>query len=391
MTMVSLVFTAAFWPGLCLLIWTWAGYPAALALFGRLSSRPGSGPDGARPPAALPSITVIIPVFNAGRALPAKLANCVELSYPEELVEILVASDGSNDRSAEIAVRFAAEHPNIRLVESGGRVGKSAAQNLGASVAKGDILLLTDVDTILAPDALRSVARCFERPEAGCVTGHVVWRAEHNVSRARADNLYWRFEHSMWRRESALGILACASGACMAVRSRLFRGIDPRYGDDVVVPLDVIQQGWRVAYDPSLLALERSSERPAEALRTRARMTQRSLRGTLSRRAVFSPARRPVLCAAVLSHKLLRWATPFLFLLVLGSAVPLAIRGQTVATAVLAAECAGLAAVLAGHVAYRMDVRVPVAAAAYAFALDNAGILIGVTRALLGGPVVTFR
>jgi hypothetical protein len=223
------------------------------------------------------------------------------------------------------------------------------------------------------------------------VTGHVVWSAEHDAERARADNLYWRFEHSMWQRESTLGVLACASGCCMALRSRLFRGIDPWYGDDVILPLDVIQQGFLVAYEPSLLALERSPERPAEVLRARARMTRRSLRGTLSRRTVFNPVRRPALCTAVLSHKLLRWATPFLFLVVLGSAVPLAVQGQTVARTVLALQGAGLAAALAGHLAFRMDARIPVVALVHGFALDNLGILIGVTRAALGRPPVMFR
>ncbi len=341
MTMAGLIVAAAFWGALCLLAWTWVAYPAALMLFGWMAvwlSAAKRRPDGPQPSAALPGITMIIPVFNAEHVLPAKLQNCVELCYPSEKVEILVASDGSSDRSAEIALQFGARHSNVRLVETDGRVGKSEAQNLGASVAKGDILVFTDVETILGPNSLQLVARCFGRHEVGCVTGHVVWSAKHDAERARADNLYWRFEHSMWQRESTLGVLACASGACMALRSRLFRGIDPWYGDDVILPLDVIRQGFRVAYEPSLLALERSSERPAEVLRARARMTQRSLRGTLSRRAVFNPVRRPVLCTAVLSHKLLRWATPFLFLGVLGSAVPLAAQGQTAAGTVLALQ-----------------------------------------------------
>ena len=93
----------------------------------------------------------------------------------------------------------------------------------------------------------------------------------------------------------------------------------------------------------------------------------------------------------MLSHKLLRWATPFLFLVVLGSAVPLAAQGQITARTVLALQGAGLAAALAGHVAYRMDVRIPVVALVHGFAVDNLGILIGVTRAVLGRPAVTFR
>jgi len=378
-----------FWSALGLAAWTWAGYPAVLRVLPRRAepvapAASASGDD-------VPSVTIIVPVHNAEHALARKLGNCLALDYPSDRFTVIVALDGADDGSPEVARSRAARHPNIRLVESGVRTGKSGVQNLAAATADSDILLLTDVDAVLEPGALRLIARRFRDPDVGCVTGRVVWGSADNPGRANSDNLYWRFEHAMWEREDALGTLACASGTCMAVRRSLFRPIDPRYGDDVVLPLDVLGQGARVTYEPALTVVEASAASAAAALRARARMTLRSLRGTMSRRAVFSPLRRPGLFVSIVSHKLLRWATPFLFLAILGFAVPLALGGQVAALVVLALQVAWLAAAVAGLLAQRAGVRVPLVAAAYDLALENAGMLVGVTRAMLGHHEVAFR
>jgi len=376
-----------FWVGLCLALWAWAGYPATLLMLVRRDRRVAL-PTG---PGTLPSVTIIVPVYNGEHALERKLSNCLKLEYPSDRFEIVVVSDGSTDSSPRIASRFAREHANIRLVQSVSRIGKSAAQNLAVRMTDGDVLLLTDVDAILAPDALRLAARRFQDPGVGCVTGHVVWGSSDNPGRAESENLYWRFEHAIWAREAALGTLACASGPCMAVRRALFQEIDPRYGDDVVLPLDVLRQGARIAYEPALTALDVSTTGAAAAIRARARMTLRSVRGTMSRHGVFSPVRRPTLFAAVVSHKLLRWATPFLFLAVLGSAISLSLAGQAVARGVLALQCAWLATAAIGYAAHHLGVRIPVVAAACDLTLDNVGMLIGVTRALLGRCEIAYQ
>jgi cellulose synthase/poly-beta-1,6-N-acetylglucosamine synthase-like glycosyltransferase len=386
-----MIISIIFWVGLCLALWAWVGYPVTLVILA-----PHGGPDSWRgalsaAPDAVPSVTIIVPVHNEEQALERKLGNCLDLDYPPGLFEIVVVSDGSSDGSAGVVRRFAREHANIRLVESTDRIGKSAAQNLAAAAAVGEVLLLTDVDAVLSPDALRMAARQFRHADAGCVTGHVVWGSSNNPARAQSENLYWRFEHAIWAREAALGTLSCASGPCMAVRRSLFSEIDPRYGDDVVLPLDILRQGARVAYEPALTALDISTADAAAALRARARMTLRSFGGTLSRHAVFSPVRRPALFVTVVSHKILRWATPFLFLATLGSAIPLSLSGEVVARGVLALQCSWLAAAVVGHLAHRSGVRIPVVAAAYDLALENAGMLIGVIRALLGQREIAYR
>ena len=387
--------TVVFWGALLAAGWAWVGYPALLWGYTSLRMRQ----DMARPrvpltrdfPQAHPTITIIVPVFNEEDVLAAKIENCLSQDYPHDLFDVIVASDGSTDKTAAIARGYADMYANVRLVESVGRLGKSGVQNLAANVSSSDILLLTDVESSLRSDALMLLALDFTQADVGCVTGKVVWRAAENLDRAKSENLYWRFEHGMWKGESWLGILACASGPCMAVRRSLFRDIDPCYGDDVVLPLDVLGQGFRNYYESRLTVVDRSWEGSSEALKARSRMTQRSMTGTLSRWRTFTPMTRPVLCVGLISHKLLRWATPLAFLVVLASAAFLASGGQTLARVVLALQCGGIAAAMAGYLGQRLGLRLPVLRATYELALENLGMLIGVTRAVLGRREVAYR
>jgi Glycosyl transferase family 2 len=392
--MYIMTFAIIFWSGLGVLAWTWAGYPAVLFCYASYRRPLSSGkPRDTAPhrPSPLPHITVIVPVHNEELALPGKINNCLSFDYPDDRIEVIIASDGSSDSSPEIVRRFGEFDPRVRLVESSGRAGKSSVQNLAAAAAVGDILLLTDVDALLPPDAPRLVAGTFRDQHVGCVTGRVVWQSSENSGRAQSENLYWRFEHGIWARETAIGTLACASGPCMAIRRSLFHDIDPRFGDDVVLPLDVLRQGSRVAYEPALTALEISAANPGAALRARARMTLRSLEGTISRMSHVGPFRQPLLFVTILSHKLLRWATPVLVLAVLAAAIPLALTGQLPARTELVLQGCWLIAAVTGHVAERLQRRIPIAAAAYDLSVENLGILMGVTKAVLGRREIAYR
>jgi cellulose synthase/poly-beta-1,6-N-acetylglucosamine synthase-like glycosyltransferase len=392
---VHLILLVVFWGALLLGAWTWAGYPMLLWGYASLRARQAGGfhldAKGRDSLATHPRITIIVPVFNGEDVLATKIENCLSLDYPAELVEVIVASDGSTDKTAAIAHDYAGIYPNIRLVESSGRLGKSGVQNLAASVSTADVLLLTDVESSLRSDALMLLSDDFAQADVGCVTGHVVWGAAENLDRARSENLYWRFEHGIWAREARLGILACASGTCMAVRRELFQCIDPRYGDDVVLPLDVLGQGFRNHYEAELIVFERSTEHSAEVLKARSRMTLRSLKGTVSRRRIFAPVTRPMLCLGVLSHKILRWLTPFMFMALLVAAGYLALDGLTLARVVVALQCSGIAVAAAGYLSQRSGLHLPVLRATYELAVENLGMLIGVTRAVVGRHEVAYR
>jgi cellulose synthase/poly-beta-1,6-N-acetylglucosamine synthase-like glycosyltransferase len=373
-----------FWVSLAAVAWAWAGYPLLTALAAAVLRHVPMEDQSCDAAGDLPSVSVIVAVHNEERALSSKLRNCLELDYPDTKVEVLVASDGSQDGTVEIARDFERRHGNVRVVASPARSGKSSIQNAAAKDASGDILLFTDVATVLSHDALRIVAAGLRPSNAGCVTGRVTWRSEQDPGKARSENLYWRYEQALWEHETLLGTLSWALGPCLAVKRSLFRPIEAWFGDDVVIPFDVLAQGFRVVYEPSLVALEESRESSRSALRARVRMTLRSLSGTVARRYVYRPWKRPGLFVTVISHKLLRWATPFLFLGVIVAAVPLAVDGYIAAQVVLAAQGAGIVTAGAGWLAVRYRLRIPIVSAAYDLALENIGMLVGVLQAAGG-------
>src|SRR5438270_393827 len=174
-----------------------------------------------------------------------------------------------------------------------GRLGKSAAQNLGVEHARGDILFFTDADTRTRPETLKLLMENFADPKIGLVTADVYLGQSGNAV-AEGQGMYWRFELFLRKLQSELGILSTASGQLLMMRKELFRPIPAMYGDDCVLPLDVRLQGQRVVQATRVIVYDTMPNSITGELRARIRMTARNWTGTLSRPAVLNPFRFPV-------------------------------------------------------------------------------------------------
>ncbi len=301
------------------LVWTWVGYPAAVRwAAGRMSVADQGTPH---PGPHLPGVSVVLPVHNGAHALGAKLDGLVEAGRAwtdaARPFEIIVVLDGCTDSSEDAARSASRRHAVIRVVTLPRRAGKSRAQNEAIAHARGDVVVLTDLDTSFSGEDLARLVRPFQQEEVGYATGDLRWR-DADSPLQRSGSAYAGWERRLWAHESALGILHVATGAFMAVRRRLFVPLEPDVGDDAMVPLDVIAQGYRGCFVPEARAWDdHHADLPAE-FRARVRMTARSLRATLRGMRRGRLWRRPVLLGAVVSHRLLRWTTP---VWLLGSAV----------------------------------------------------------------------
>jgi len=366
-----------------LLAYTWAGYPALLWALRTLIRRPLHSAC-----AVIPAISVIVAVRNEEAQIGAKLADCLALRYPEGKREIVVASDGSTDATDSIVEAWGQRHRCIRLVRTVGRGGKSGAQNLAAEQARGEILLFTDAGTRTRPDLLEQLAEDFADPRIGLVAP-VVHFGRFDSAVSRSQNAYWRFELWLRRMESDLGILATASGAAFAIRHRLFRPIPPQFGDDCVVPLDVRLQGFRILQDERAIVCDEMPHSIQGEFRTRVRMTARNWSGILSRPRVLNPLRLPGTAWGLLSHKFLRWMTPFFlagtFLLSAG----LACGGRLMPLFVL--QLIFYLAALIGWRRSRERSCARIFGYPFAFCLANLGFLLGVLRSILGERVVVYK
>src|SRR6266581_1037837 len=325
--------------------YTWAGYPALLWVLRRLLARPAMRESAATEP----FVSVIVPVYNEEKRIAGKLRDCVELEYPGERLEILVVSDGSTDRTEEIVEEFAGRDGRIRLLRGAGRLGKSGVQNLAAQEAKGEILFLTDAEARMRPDALRLLVSNFADP----------WVA-----------------------------LATASGAAMAIRRAAFAPMKTCCGDDCVLPLTTRLKGYRVVHDSRAAVFDRFPHSIEGELRARIRMVARNWTGTLSEPGLLNPLRFPGTAWGLVSHKLLRWLTPFFLAVLLAASTVALAHGRYVFLWLV--QIAFYGAALVGWLRTRSGRQTRVFALPFAFCLANVGFFLGMVKALRNQRIVTY-
>lgn len=367
-----------------LVVYTWLVYPAVVWLLSRVFRHPVARSQDV---AARIRISVILPVHNEEKCLAAKLQNCLDLEYPCDLLEILIVSDHSTDSTERIAAEFAAHDPRIRLLRTEGRAGKSGAQNLAAAEATGDLLFLTDANARLRPDVLMLLASNFADPAVGLATATLYFSEPTNAI-SEGQGLYWRYELFLREAESNLGILATASGAALAMRRSLFRPMQEIYGDDCILPLDVRLQGYRVLHDSRPVVFDSMPHSIEGELRARSRMTARNWTGTLSRPALLNPLRFPLTSWGLVSHKLLRWLTPFLLLLIFIANMFLVVRGEYVALWLVQVLFYSAAAV--GWIRVRKSEGAGFFARPFSFCLANLGFLLGLIKAFRAKKIVAY-
>jgi cellulose synthase/poly-beta-1,6-N-acetylglucosamine synthase-like glycosyltransferase len=242
------------------------------------------------------------------------------------------------------------------------------------------------VDTAFAPGFLKAITRPFANPRVGCVSGRLHF-TKGNESISVSQSLYWRYEIWLRRRESALGLLATATGACMAFRRSLFRPLMPVCGEDCTIPLDTIDQGCLVVHADDAVAYDCLPETASGELRARARMTSRNLRGTLAYPKLLTPWRHPGYALSLWSHKLLRWATPlFLFGVVISSMLV-----YPKAQPVIWAEAGFLLCAISGLLFQITGLPQPkIFSTPFSFSLANCGFLLGLLQFLRGREPVSF-
>ncbi len=298
--------TTVFWVCAGLLVYTYFLYPALLWLFtvGRKVSRPDA-------PVEWPTVSVIIAAYNEAPVIRDKLENALSMDYPEERLQIVVVSDRSDDDTDEIVKEFAER--GVVLERTANRSGKTAAQNAGVNRADGDILVFSDANSMYDSSALKELARALADASTGCACGELTYLNPEDRSAGRGEGLYWRYEQFLKRRESALGSLVGANGAIYAMRKELFEDLKPDMISDLVMPLRVWRGGARVVYVPEALAYENTTHSFAEEFRRRKRIVARSLNGLVSQIGVLNPF-KGVFAFQVLSHKVIRWAVPFILI-----------------------------------------------------------------------------
>jgi glycosyltransferase involved in cell wall biosynthesis len=296
---------AIFWVMVALLIYVYVGYPSLVFLLATVR------PRRVRKAPHQPTVSFIVAAYNEESAIADKLRNTLALDYPPDRLEIIVASDGSSDRTDDIVrTEFGGR---VKLLALGGRNGKTIGQNRAvAEVATGEILVFSDATTVYQPPSLAALMQNFADPEVGLVTGSVIYGVETNASVDKGRAAYWNYESFLRRQESRFHSVLGSAGCCYALRRKLYTPLAPDLISDVVQTVKVVQQGYRAVVEDDAVVYEPAESRSiGEELERRARVIARGLRGKYYLRDFFNPLRHPWFCFQVTSHRILRWSVPF--------------------------------------------------------------------------------
>lgn len=306
---------AAFWCGAAWLAYVYVGYPLILALLARIRAvRTHPRED------YLPAVSVLIAARNEERDIGWKIRETLTWDYPPDRLEVLVASDASEDCTD--AIVQAIEDPRVRFVRMETRGGKVRALNRLAEMARGEILFLTDANASIPRECLRRMVRHFADPRVGCVTGATASTRQAAGAVGRGAGTYFRYESQIARWESALGSVLACDGAIHCVRSRLWAPLQPDLANDLELPLRVRHAGYFTLFEPGAFAVERETESPREEFRRRKRIAAQGALAMWRLRHTL----RGLRAWQFVSHKLLRWLTPVPLAAVLVASVTLASR-----------------------------------------------------------------
>ena len=291
-----------FWLCVAGIFYVYAGYPLILTLLASLRPRPSAYEP------YLPTVTLLITAYNEQEVIAAKLENSLALDYPPERLQILVAADGCNDQTVEIARSFASGR--IVLSYDPARRGKMAAINRAMPLVRNEILVFSDANNYYDASTLRELVKPFSDPMVGAVAGSKRIVKEDSAL-GEADSLYWRYESFIKKQETRLGSCTGVSGEVFAIRRDLFESPpDSVINDDFFLALSIIRKGFRLIYAPEACSRETVSldERDEIIRRTRIIAGRYQIMGISIGRL---PYRQPLIVWQVVSHKFLRPLVPF--------------------------------------------------------------------------------
>jgi cellulose synthase/poly-beta-1,6-N-acetylglucosamine synthase-like glycosyltransferase len=287
-----------FWAALALIIYTYAIFPLLVFLRGFIwRQQYQSAP-------ITPSVSLIIAAYNEAKSIRAKVENALAMNYPPEQLEIIVASDGSNDGTNAIVQEYSAH--GVRLLALP-RQGKAKALNSAVAQAYGEILVFSDANSMYVADAIHALVRPFADPQVGGVAGNQCYRKEksRNVTNA-GEHSYWNFDRLLKQLQSEAGNAISATGAIYAIRCALFQPAPDGVTDDFTISTGVIAQGYRLVFAPDAIAYEEVAASSRREFGRKVRVMTRGLRAVLFRRELLNPLHYGFYALQLFSHKVLR-------------------------------------------------------------------------------------
>ena len=328
----------------------------------------------------LPTCTLVVAAYNEELFIEEKIKNSLELVYPEGKLKFVFITDGSSDNTPNV-VRL---YPQIQLLHQSKRAGKIAAVHRAMEHVSTEIVVFTDANTYLNPDAIVNICRHYADNTVGAVAGEKRVQVNKNADASAAgEGFYWKYESALKKWDSELNSVVGAAGELFSVRRSLYQDVPAdTVLDDFMISMLIAAKGYRIVYEPEAYATETSSENVSEELKRKIRIAAGGIQSILRLKMLFNPFRYPVLSFQYISHRVLRWTvTPFLLIIVFISNVILALQPHAnFYILFLAAQVVFFTLAIIGTILEKRQVRIKAVFIPYYFCVMNYAVIMGIFR-----------
>jgi cellulose synthase/poly-beta-1,6-N-acetylglucosamine synthase-like glycosyltransferase len=290
-----------FWTCLALGFYPYLGYPICVALLGAVRPRP------VRAAAITPHVTVVISAYDEARHIEATVRNKLSQQYPQELLDVIVASDASTDGTDELLDRLSKENARVTFIRQDQRGGKTAALNRLVERSRGEIIVFADANSMYRPDTIRTLVAAFADPEVGYATGRMQYVDPQGSLVGDGCTAYMKYENALRGYETGVGSIVGVDGGVDAVRRSLYQSMRSDQLPDLVLPLTVVEQRCRVVFVRDAVVEENTLTTQSAEYQMRVRVVLRAFWAMNDKRALFNPLRYPLFSWQLASHKLLRY------------------------------------------------------------------------------------
>ena len=365
-----------FWGCVIGVIMPYLIYPGWLYLLSRLRRIDVPGTE-------LLPVTFVVSAYNEADVITEKIENTLELNYPDELLQIVVISDESDDGTDEIVSRF----DRVELIRQSPRAGKSAGINTSFNKFKGEIIVFSDANAIYDREAVARLVRHFDDAKVGYVVGRQLYHAGDGAAQA-SESTYWDFELKLKSWESRLSSVVGGDGAIMAIRHELFSPLRNDDINDFVLPLRIVAAGYHGRFEPRAFCYEEAAPSFQGEFRRKIRIVNRSVRAVTRVPNALNPFKVGIFSAQLFCHKVVRWFAAYFMLGALITSGMLAASGSWLYLLLLIMQCSGYVVALAAR--WTPVGRFKPAMLLYYFCMANIAGGLGVLNFMMGRKFITW-
>ncbi len=337
----------------------------------------------------LPKVTLLVAAYNEEGCIEEKIENSLALDYPKDKIEFLFVTDGSDDATPEIIKKY----PNIRLMHRSERHGKVAAVERAMPEVHGKIVVFTDANTLLNKEAIKNIVRHFDDEKVGVVSGEKrILSGKIDEATGAGEGLYWMYESKLKKWDSELYSAMGAAGELFAIRTKLFHPI-PKDSliEDFYMSMKILQQGYKIIYEPDAYAMEAPSASMAEEMKRKIRIAAGGIQSVMRLKALLNPFKYGVITFQYVSHRALRWTLGPLALPVIFIVNVLLLHVGILYQWLFACQVVFYLAALIGFLLEKRQIRLKLLFIPYYFCMMNYAVYAGFNRYMKGSQSILWE